>query len=467
MARVRPIRGQGPIGVRSRLGGRRDFTAPRGFTPLPEPVAPVVPAVSETNFLGHNAAVVERDVAWGEEHAGVGFPSLGESVVDAAAGTWNAADAVFNFPADTFAAGSDLFAEKVMEPFYEWQPSDWLPEMPDTGSSLPMLNPAGMVKGLDLAKNLMFPLMSEDLDVIPGYDSAGMDVHPNTAMLVPFGGAIGAGLKNLRRFLKGADEAVDVGTALSRVADDVPAMEGVSAVDRPTVQMTRTPVVDTPAPRTAVERPRPTLSMTRPLVSDFAGDARLAPTRDLGGGVKVSEIGGAKIGWEKEFDRPFVVVQKADGSLLPFYRSSGQQSGMRGTWLPFEGFGGVPRGEYLPSWYRKGPFTTGEFAKDTPLHRFGSEENKAISELLSRELGDAPVTVPFATEGLTAKGREAFPGMSYDALNDALGTYASYDDYLRATVAESPTFTGSAMRPPPVPVQYDRFGNPRRIQRIQ
>ena len=199
--------------------------------------------------------------------------------------------------------------------------------------------------------------------------------------------------------------------------------------------------------------------------STFLGDQRLAPTHDIGEGVKISEIGGAAgpgtqgtMGEGLPLQRPFVVVQKADGSLQPFYRSTGTNSQMEGVWLPFDGFGG-PQG---PSWYRKDRFTHGEFAEGTPLHRFGSEENKAISELLGRELGDADATVRFDMEGVDT---EAFPGMSYEDLNEALGTHIAVDDYLGAIVDESPTFTGSGMRqegPPGTPEDWmyytDRSG---------
>jgi len=136
----------------------------------------------------------------------------------------------------------------------------------------------------------------------------------------------------------------------------------------------------------------------------------LVPTRWIGEGVRVSEIGGHPLD-----QRPFVRVQKADGSLQPFYRSEG-------VWLPFDGFGG-PQG---PSWYRNNRFTHGEFAEGTPLHRFGSEENKAISELLGRELGDADATMTWRAT------------MSYEDLNGVLGTHITFDEYLRAIDETSP-----------------------------
>jgi hypothetical protein len=183
----------------------------------------------------------------------------------------------------------------------------------------------------------------------------------------------------------------------------------------------------------------------------FLGDARLAPTRNIGEGVTVSEIAVTQtdlsrlggIGGPMVDTRPFVLVRKADGSLQPFYRSTGTWSGMPGVWLPFDGFGGVVNNKFTPGWYRKNRFSQDEFAKGTPLHRFGSEENKALSDLLGAELGDAPATVRFTIEGVDV---ELVPGMSYDDLNEALGTHSDYGDYLAATVDESPTFTGNPMR---------------------
>jgi len=237
---VRPVTGQGPMGVRSTPAyRRRQPTTAESFGGPPDTQRDLLP--DQQQFLDqYNFQQAELDA---QEAAGLAPSregqaggSLGELVFDAVTGTWNAAGAVFNSPVDAFEAGSNLFAEKVVKPFYEWQPSDWLPEIgnyPDTGN-LPLFNPAELVQGLDLAKNLAFPLMSQDLDVIPGYDSEEMDTHPNTAMLVPFGGAVGAGLKGLRRFLKWGDEAVDAGTALSRVGDDVGDVWRSPVADAPT-----------------------------------------------------------------------------------------------------------------------------------------------------------------------------------------------------------------------------------------
>ena len=169
----------------------------------------------------------------------------------------------------------------------------------------------------------------------------------------------------------------------------------------------------------------------------FLGDARLAPTRNIGEGVTVSEVAATQtdlsslgqIGGPTPDARPFVVVRKADGSLQPFYQSTGDWSGMAGAWLPFDGFGGVVNDAFHRSWYRKNRFGQDEFARGTPLHRFGSEENKTLSELLGRELGDAEPTILFDMEGVDTK---SFPGMSYEDLNRALGTHITWDEYERA-----------------------------------
>ena len=181
-------------------------------------------------------------------------------------------------------------------------------------------------------------------------------------------------------------------------------------------------------------------------VQEFLGDSSLVPTRRVGN-IEIGQVAGTRtdfsqiggIGGPMPGERPFVVVRKADGSLQPFYRSTGENSGMPGRWLPFDGFGGPPS----KSWYRKDRYGQGEFARGTPLHRFGSEENKTISDLLGRELGDAEPTIWYDMEGVNV---ELVPGMSYEKLNEALGTHLTYPDYLAAVVDESPTFTGSGMR---------------------
>ena len=169
----------------------------------------------------------------------------------------------------------------------------------------------------------------------------------------------------------------------------------------------------------------------------FLGDARLTPTRDIGHGVKVSEM--ATTGdW---VDRPFIIVRLPDGRLQPFYRSSGSMSGQADEYFPFDGFG--PSAEDLASglapegWFRKGPHTSGAFAEGTPNHRYGSF--KQVSELLSKELGDAEPTILFDQQK-----------MSYDELNEALGTYVEYEDYVRATREQIEAGATTANPPSPM-----------------
>jgi hypothetical protein len=166
---------------------------------------------------------------------------------------------------------------------------------------------------------------------------------------------------------------------------------------------------------------RETTEAARRAVKEFVGDARLAPTFDLGKGVKVSNIGGHGIQGTLSTNRAFVIVQKADGSFQPFYQSTGLNSGMSGTWLPFDGYGGASD----KWWLRKDPFTRGEFGKGTPLHRFGSEENREISDLLGerfKEIDSAdmrdPEVVSFVTEGYDTNN---FSGISPEEMNRALG----------------------------------------------
>ena len=175
----------------------------------------------------------------------------------------------------------------------------------------------------------------------------------------------------------------------------------------------------------------------------FLGDARLAPTRNIGKGVTVSEM--ATTG--DLVDRPFVIVRLPDGRLQPFYRSSGYMSGQADEWFPFDGFGpsaeDVASGLAPEGWYRKGPHTSGAFAEGTPNHRYGSF--REVSELLSRELGDAEPTVLFDQQK-----------MSYDELNEALGTYVEYEDYVRATREQIEA--GATTANPPSPMRFEDYG---------
>jgi hypothetical protein len=291
-----------------------------------------------------------------------------------------------------------------------WLSHNFFDEDVPSGGGL-MVGPQEMAKLGNFLKDALLPLMAGDVG-LAGVGGLG----PYDPLPIPFSQIIGRGAKGAKgawRAIRGVDEAAEAVSAVVRAGDDL------------------------------------TPSLLRS--QGFLGDARLAPTRNIGEGVTVSEVAATRtdlssigqIGGPYPDARPFVVVRKADGSLQPFYQSTGDNSGMAGAWLPFDGFGGVINDTFHKSWYRKNRFGQGGFARGTPLHRFGSEENKTLSELLGRELGDAEPTILFDMEGVDT---ELIPGMSYEDLNDALGTHSDYGDYLAATVDESPTFTGNPMR---------------------
>lgn len=78
------------------------------------------------------------------------------------------------------------------------------------------------------------------------------------------------------------------------------------------------------------------------------------------------------------FRRDIVVVQYG-GYRQAFYRSTGDNSGMTGTWLPFDGIkwlGGSP-------WFDKSRFTDGISQRD-PLFRFGTPSHHYVSGMLGR-----------------------------------------------------------------------------------
>jgi hypothetical protein len=77
--------------------------------------------------------------------------------------------------------------------------------------------------------------------------------------------------------------------------------------------------------------------------------------------------------------RDIIRVPLSDGTIQPFYRSTGNNSKRAGEWFPFDGVGADEQGELL----LKSRFASGAM-EDTVhlLHRFGSEEMKAVSERL-------------------------------------------------------------------------------------
>ena len=260
-----------------------------------------------------------------------------------------------------------------------WFSHDIPTERFPSGGAL-MYGPQEAVRGLNFLKDALLPLMAGDVGLAGVGGFAPFDPLP-----IPGGKIIGegvrgakAGVKAVRGALRGADEAVDAVTAIVRAGDDL------------------------------------TSGLLRS--QGFLGDASLAPTRNIGKGVTVSEIGMDTGGL---LDRPFVVVRLPDGRLQPFYRSSGFMSGQPDEWFPLDGFGGMDRGAFNPGLRRKGPYTQGVYAVGTPTHRYGPY--REVSELLSKELGGAEPTVLFDMQKV-----------SYDDLNEALGTHIAFEDYERA-----------------------------------
>ena len=140
----------------------------------------------------------------------------------------------------------------------------------------------------------------------------------------------------------------------------------------------------------------------------------MAPDIDLGNGIKathpitvtptsshpgltrleleltesVAELAGRTVGAE----RSFVLVQKADGTLEPWYRSTSQNSG-KTEWFPFEGIG-APNN---PMWIRK-PKTHLDAIEGGAGRPEGHQE---ISDLLAEKFDDViPNTDTFTTEEL-------------------------------------------------------------------
>lgn len=81
----------------------------------------------------------------------------------------------------------------------------------------------------------------------------------------------------------------------------------------------------------------------------------------------------------REWD--FLVVPTSVGPQ-GFYRSTGDRSGMRGRWLPFDEIyeWNLDRAR---GWVNKDEYTI-RFGRGHPLHRFGSNEFRAISDALTQ-----------------------------------------------------------------------------------
>jgi hypothetical protein len=93
--------------------------------------------------------------------------------------------------------------------------------------------------------------------------------------------------------------------------------------------------------------------------------------------------------------RRMVLVELPDGNMQPFYKRTGQggpaDEAPAGTWVPFDGIlpsrkMGMPKG-----WVNKGAYATETNVAD-PLYRFGTEQNKLISNSIKRFEASLPAT---------------------------------------------------------------------------
>ncbi|MEI8175933.1 MAG: hypothetical protein WCG78_03600 [Candidatus Omnitrophota bacterium] len=106
-------------------------------------------------------------------------------------------------------------------------------------------------------------------------------------------------------------------------------------------------------------------------------------------------------------DEPIVMVRLASGEEQAFYKSSGENSGMPGRWLPIAGIlpGRVPGNpKIVVTWYNKSPYQEGKAAsRRHPLYRYGTEQLKRAGTYLDAldAAGELPLTVV-----LTSKVRE-------------------------------------------------------------
>lgn len=82
--------------------------------------------------------------------------------------------------------------------------------------------------------------------------------------------------------------------------------------------------------------------------------------------------------------RDIVRVLLDSGEIQPFYRSSGKNSRLPGAWLPFDGIQILRITRHAEhTWMDKQRFTERPSLQEgTPLHRYGTDELKQISEAL-------------------------------------------------------------------------------------
>jgi len=70
-----------------------------------------------------------------------------------------------------------------------------------------------------------------------------------------------------------------------------------------------------------------------------------------------------------------------DGEKQPFYLSTGRNSGMTGTWLPFDGYRKL---HGMLGWFIKDRFCSKHGLVFLELHRFGEEKYKKASEEIAK-----------------------------------------------------------------------------------
>ena len=111
--------------------------------------------------------------------------------------------------------------------------------------------------------------------------------------------------------------------------------------------------------------------------------------------------------------RDIIRVRLENGELQPFYKSTGVNSKRPGVWLPFDSIS-------LFSHFRKSRYSHGidadgdKLNTDHPLHRYGSEELKAISEALA----DIEIPDGFELEGPPYVNLWLATPLSFKELND-------------------------------------------------
>lgn len=79
-------------------------------------------------------------------------------------------------------------------------------------------------------------------------------------------------------------------------------------------------------------------------------------------------------GVKRYANRDIIVVSLPSDVLQPFYRSTGQNSGMPGVWLPFDGL------SHGGTWFHKQRFTSPTLG---PLNGFGTDQLKTVSAQLA------------------------------------------------------------------------------------